>query len=261
MVELRGRISSDEGCGELEHSGRPSSCQSGSDSSSDCRGRRLPDDDSQTAELEAEALRHTDRDRARETGCPSGSPEWLVVRSRAVADMLWLRGLGCDGEEPPLVAVPLEWPLLTEVCRRWMTHRSLLLLREPVRRTIFEALPLGISSSISRVQLTESFRSIMPFITGEVGEDVVPENSRLLRPREQRLCVVFSRLESCELMDSSCSLASAAWSCTERCLRWYWSSSLANVSFECFILSYLTALSSSPIFCWISLGEEKRMVG
>jgi len=55
-----------------------------------------------------------------------------------------------------------------------MGHRSVLLLREPALRTIFEVLPLNEdSSSISRVQLTESLRSIMPFITGEVGEEVV----------------------------------------------------------------------------------------
>jgi len=91
MVELRGRISAPGACGELEHRG-VSSCQSARWSSSCCLC--LWPEDSQTAELEAEALMHTEWERARDRGRPSVSPEWLLLLSSAVADMLWLRGLG-----------------------------------------------------------------------------------------------------------------------------------------------------------------------
>lgn len=234
MVELRGRISIPGACGELEHRGI-SSGQSARLNSS-C-GFFLWPDDSHTAELVADALMHIDLERARDKGRPSDSPELLLLLRRAVADMLWLRGLGWAGEEPPFVADPLEWPLLVNVCRRWMGHRSLLLRSDPALRTIFEVLPLNDSSSISSVQLTESFRSIIPFITGEVGEEVVTAISRPLRPRLHRLWL--DRLLSWEPVERSCNFDSADWSCNDLCLRWYCSSSLSYVSRVRLMLSYL----------------------
>ena len=91
MVELRGRISIPGACGELEHR-RISSGQSARLNSS-C-GFFLWPDDSHTAELVADALMHIDFERARDKGRPSDSPELLLLLRRAVADMLWLRGLG-----------------------------------------------------------------------------------------------------------------------------------------------------------------------